>query len=156
VASQTAFVVCTVGSLLVTGSRLPPWVYPALFGAPLVVGAVRRDGSFRLWAIYAVTFVLFVKLRAVADDLGIPVRIGYPIAIDRLLGGGELPTVRLQALGAGLAWPAIVVHLSYYVVPPFAGALLQWRAPDRFRPYMLAISAAYLVGLSIHFLLPTA
>ena len=91
-----------------------------------------------------------------ADDLGVSVRIAYPIAMDRLVGFGELPTVRLQALGAGLAWPAIVVHLSYYVVPPLVGVLLQWLAPERFRPYMLAISAAYLVGLFIHFLLPTA
>ncbi len=156
VAGQSILVVCTVGSLLLTGSRLSPWVYPTLFGVPLVVTAVRRDGTFRLWSVYAVSFVLFVQLRAVADEVGMPVRIAYPIAIDRLLGFGELPTVRLQALGSALAWPAIVVHLSYYVVPPLAGALLQWLAPERFRPYMLAISAAYLIGLSIHFLLPTA
>jgi hypothetical protein len=156
VAGQTALVVCTVGSLLLTGSRLGAWVYPTLFGVPLVATSVRRDGSFRLWSIYAVSFVLFVQLRAVADDLGMPVRIGYPIAMDRLLGFGELPTVRLQSFGSGFAWPAIVVHLSYYVVPPLAGVLFQWLAPDRFRPYMLAISAAYLIGLFIHFLLPTA
>jgi hypothetical protein len=156
VAGQTALVVCTVTSLLLTGSRLGAWIYPTLFGVPLVVTAVRRDGSFRLWSIYAVSFVLFVQLRAVADDVGTPVRIEYPIVVDRLLGLGELPTVRLQSLGAGLAWPAIVIHLSYYVVPPVAGILLQWLAPDRFRPYMLAISAAYLIGLAIHFLVPTA
>jgi len=156
VAGQTTLVICTVGSLLLTGSRLGSWVYPTLFGVPLVVTAVRRDGSFRLWSLYAVTFVLFVQLRAVADDLGVPVRIGYPITLDRLLGFGELPTVRLQSLGSGLAWPAIVVHLSYYAVPPIVGVLLQWLAPDRLRPYMLAISASYLVGLVIHFVLPTA
>jgi hypothetical protein len=145
-----------VGSLLLTGSRLGAWVYPTLFGVPLAVAAARRDGTFRLWSIYAVSFVLFVQLRAVADELGVSVRIQYPIVLDRLLGFGELPTIRLQSLGAGLAWPAVVVHLSYYAVPPLAGILIQWLAPDRFRLYMLSISAAYLAGLCIHFLVPTA
>ena len=36
VAGQTALVVCTVGSLLLTGSRLGAWVYPTLFGVPLL------------------------------------------------------------------------------------------------------------------------
>jgi hypothetical protein len=149
-------VVVTVASLLYTGSRLSPWVYPVTFGVPLVIAACRRDGAFRFWAIYAITFVLFVRLRAVADDLGIAVRWQYPIAIDRILGLGELPTVRLQNLGDMLAWPAVVVHLSYYAVPPLVGLALWRLAPDRLRGYLLALSAAYAIGLAVHFLLPTA
>ncbi len=156
VAGQTALVVLTVGSLLLGGSRLGSWVYPTVFGVPLTLAALRRDGTFRLWAIYAVSFVLFVQLRAVADNLGAPVQFDYAIVLDRLLGLGELPTVRLQAFGPGLAWPAILVHLTYYIVPPLVGAVLWLLARDRFRRYMLAISVAYLAGLAVHFLVPTA
>jgi hypothetical protein len=157
VAGQTALIVGCVGTLFLQGARLGPWVYPLLFGVPLVLAAVRSPGAFRLWAIYTVSFVTFVELRASADDWGAPLQVAYVVQLDRLLGFGTLPTVWLQSLGRGMVWPAIGVHLSYYLVPPLVGmGLWHLATPDRFRRYMLAISATYLVGLVIHALLPTA
>ena len=87
VAGQTALIVGCVGALFFQGSRFGPWVYPLLFGVPLVLAAVRSPGAFRLWAIYAVSFVTFVELRASADDWGAPLQVTYVVQLDRTPNG---------------------------------------------------------------------
>ncbi|HUR94512.1 MAG TPA: phosphatase PAP2 family protein [Gemmatimonadales bacterium] len=144
-------------------NRISPFAYPLLFGVPLVYAAIRRDAerAFLLWTTYAISFATFVVLRRLADEAGMPWLHGYVIDVDRAIGLGTLPTVIVQRLWYSPAAPSLLdaatvgFHLSYYLVPPIA-AMLLWSA-DRsvFERYLVTISATYLVGLLVHFALPT-
>lgn len=93
-------------------------------------------------------------------------RFGYPIVADRLLGLGELPTVRLQrglarvgsqgpewsALDRALVW----AHWSWFAVPHLALAYILVRHPDRFARAGALTYAVFDVGASIYWVLPTA
>ena len=150
--------------LLLPDSRLGRHSYLFLFGIPLILAAVRnrQDRIFVAWAVYALSFVVFVILRTIAGSFGFPVQYDYVIRVDRVLGFGEIPTIRLQHWLNGsvvaplLDWGLITVHLSYYAVPPLAGLLLWWLDERRFIRYAAAIGMAYLIGAGIHIVLPTA
>ena len=94
------------------------------------------------------------------------VHVDYPIAADRLLGLGELPSVRLQrAFASGgpnaadwrkldrvLVW----AHWSWFMVPH--GSLLYILARDRRRFTRAAVLtyAVFDIGASVYWLAPTA
>jgi len=138
-------------------------LYPLLLGGPvliaLLVGRTERD--FRLWVVYVTSFLLFFVVRIVADDLGPAAAIRYPIVADALLGGGRVPTILLQEWFYQYGSPSwfdnliLGVHLTYYFAPP-AGGLLLWRfKPALLPPYLIALSATYLIGVLIHIAVPT-
>jgi hypothetical protein len=101
-ARQRVRVVACAAVLMALGSALPIRGASSLVGFGLLAMPVlaltaardRRDVA-RVLALAAV-FVLFVVLRQRMDDLGAPVVRDAPIVADRVLGAGELPTVRLQ------------------------------------------------------------
>jgi membrane-associated phospholipid phosphatase len=121
-------------------------------------GATRE---LRAWATYVATFVAFAVLRRSADEWGPVAATDYPIAADRLLGAGEVPTLWLQraAYASGAPawydWAAVAVHLSYYAVPLLVALLLALRARGWLARYLHALSACYALGLVGHVLLPT-
>jgi hypothetical protein len=94
------------------------------------------------------------------------VRIDYPIAIDGVLGGGELPTVRLQRrlarMGPGgpewrmldrvLVW----AHWSWFMVPHGALAYILAFHRGRFDRAAALTYAAFDIGAMIYWVLPTA
>jgi hypothetical protein len=94
------------------------------------------------------------------------VRIRYPIAIDRVLGLGELPTVRLQrALArvgpAGPQWrpvDAMLVwaHWIWFLVPHTELAYILVRRPERFTRAAVMTYAVFDLGACVYWLLPTA
>ena len=94
------------------------------------------------------------------------VRIDYPIAIDRALGLGELPTVRLQrALArtgpAGPQWRAldrvlVWTHWSWFMVPHGALLYVMLRHPRRFDRAAALTYAVFDIGAAIYWVLPTA
>jgi membrane-associated phospholipid phosphatase len=150
--------------LLLPDSRLGHHAYLILLGVPLIVAALgnRQDRVFFAWAIYALSFVTFVIVRTFADDLGLPTQYSYVIVLDEILGFGQIATIRLQhwfytpGRASPLDWALIVVHLSYYAIPPLAGVLL-WRIDARrFIRYAVALGITYLLGAVIHVLVPTA
>lgn len=144
-------------------NRLSPFAYPLLFGVPLIYSAIRRDSerAFLLWTTYAISFATFVVLRRLADDAGMPWLHGYVIHIDKVLGLGTIPTVTLQGLWYSVATPTLLdsvtvgLHLSYYFVPPAVGIVLWSFNQGVFDRYLVAISATYLLGIIMHFALPT-
>ena len=137
--------------------RLPstgPW---ALAGAVVALYFWRRDVEHRLLlANYLAGFLAFVAVRALADDLGSPVRLEYPIAIDRALFG-VVPTVWLQAHRA--PWEdalATGIYLSYFLLPPTA-LVLCWKLwPDRLPRYIRAALLLFAAALVVHIFVPTA
>jgi hypothetical protein len=95
------------------------------------------------------------------------VHVSYPIVVDRVLGLGELPTVRLQrrlarvgsegdpqwrTLDKVLVW----THWSWFMVPHGALVYIMLRHPGRFERAAVLTYAAFDVGAMIYWVLPTA
>jgi membrane-associated phospholipid phosphatase len=90
------------------------------------------------------------------------VHLDYPIAIDRALGLGELPTVRLQRSLAradrwtGLDGVLVWTHWSWFLVPHASLAYILWRRPERFTAAAAMTYAVFDLGASVYWVLPTA
>jgi membrane-associated phospholipid phosphatase len=90
----------------------------------------------------------------------------YPIAADRVLGLGELPSLRLQRALArvgpdGAEWRAldrvlVWTHWSWFLVPHSALAYILVRHRDRFPRAAVLTYAVFDIGASIYWVLPTA
>jgi hypothetical protein len=90
------------------------------------------------------------------------VHVRYPIAIDRVLGLGELPTVRLQRRFAKpgqlsrvervLAW----CHWLWFAVPHASVAYVWLRRPERFGPAAARTYTVFDLGVLFYWLIPTA
>jgi hypothetical protein len=89
-------------------------------------------------------------------------RIDYPVAIDRVLGLGRIPTVRLQRLLATpgrigrLDKPLVWAHWMWFAVPHSAVAYLLWRRRDLFPRGAAQMYAVFDLGLVAYWLVPTA
>jgi membrane-associated phospholipid phosphatase len=96
------------------------------------------------------------------DELLRRLRVRYPIVVDRAIGLGEVPTVRLQrALGRPsevlahdtvLAW----VHWSWFFFPHGTAAYFLLRYPDRLGRAATMIAATFDLGCIVYWVLPTA
>src|SRR5206468_7148181 len=96
------------------------------------------------------------------DRLRARLRIRYPIALDRLVGGGELPNARLQR---ALSKPGRVgfldrflsmVHWSWFFEPHLALVYLLARRNERFPRAARQLAATYDIGCLVYFAVPTA
>jgi membrane-associated phospholipid phosphatase len=96
------------------------------------------------------------------------VRIDYPIDVDRVLGLGQLPTVRLQralartdpATGAP-SWRTldcvlVWTHWAWFMVPHASLAYILVCHPERFPRAAVMTYATFDLGASFYWLLPTA
>jgi membrane-associated phospholipid phosphatase len=90
------------------------------------------------------------------------VRIDYPVAIDRLLGLGVVPTVRLQR---GLARPDYInrferalvwCHWVWFAVPHASVGYVVLRRPDRFAAAACQMYAVFDIGAAFYWVVPTA
>jgi membrane-associated phospholipid phosphatase len=94
------------------------------------------------------------------------VRVDYPIVADRLLGLGELPSLRLQrALSRsgpqGAEWRAldrvlVWTHWSWFLIPHGTVAYMLLRHPRRFPRAAAMTYTVFNVGASFYWVLPTA
>jgi membrane-associated phospholipid phosphatase len=94
------------------------------------------------------------------------VHIGYPIVADRVLGLGELPSLRLQralarvgpdgaewsVLDRGLVW----AHWMWFMVPHGSLLYILARGPERFPRAAVMTYAVFDIGASVYWLAPTA
>jgi membrane-associated phospholipid phosphatase len=89
-------------------------------------------------------------------------RVRYPIACDRALGMGELPTVRLQrALGrpgevTALDRALSLVHWAWFFEPHVVLVYIQARHQRRFARAARQMSAVYDIGCAVYYAVPTA
>ncbi len=94
------------------------------------------------------------------------VHVRYPIVADRVLGLGELPSVRLQRALArggpdGPHWRAldrvlVWAHWSWFVVPHAALLYILARHPRRFGRAAVMTYAVFDIGASFYWVIPTA
>jgi PAP2 superfamily len=141
------------------------------FGAPLgLCVAVRRSRTRDAVACGLQMWAYLAAYKTPHDDEAAQaarVHVDYPIDIDRALGLGELPTVRLQrafartlpdgtprwrALDAALVW----THWGWFMVPHAALGYILVRHPQRFARAAAMTYAVFDIGASAYWLAPTA
>jgi PAP2 superfamily len=89
-------------------------------------------------------------------------RITYPANVDRVIGGGELPTVRIQralsGLGKGnpldrtLSW----IHWLWFFEPHGSLAWILAKHPERFPRAARQMSGVFDLGCAVYWAVPTA
>jgi membrane-associated phospholipid phosphatase len=96
------------------------------------------------------------------DRLQARLRVRYPISVDRALGAGELPNVRLQRAFSragevtGLDRVLAVVHWAWFIEPHLALTWILLRNQGRFPRAARQMGAAFDIGCAIYFAVPTA
>jgi membrane-associated phospholipid phosphatase len=96
------------------------------------------------------------------DRLRERLRVRYPITVDRVLGAGELPNVRLQRAFSrpgevtGLDRVLAVIHWAWFIEPHLALVWILVRNDDRFARAARQMGAAFDLGCAIYFAVPTA
>ncbi|MEX0683103.1 MAG: phosphatase PAP2 family protein [Dehalococcoidia bacterium] len=140
-----------------------PEVYALTYAISLIAVYMALDGtSFRVWALYVTGFILFAQLRGHADGMGMPVQFDYPVAMEKALFFGTIPSIWLQdqfytfARLGPLETYTIGVYLAYFFAP-HALAFALWRFDnDRFKTYAFSFMLTLYLGLLTAALLPTA
>jgi membrane-associated phospholipid phosphatase len=89
------------------------------------------------------------------------VMVDYPIKVDRVVGFGELPTVRLQRRLARKDWrrgdKALVwAHWIWFMVPHGTLVYIMLRHRDRFERSAVLTYAVFDIGAMIYWVAPTA
>jgi membrane-associated phospholipid phosphatase len=90
------------------------------------------------------------------------VQIDYPIAIDRILGLGVPPTVRLQTDFSDPAhinrFERVLVwcHWVWFAVPHGSVGYVLWRSPERFPAAAARMYAVFDLGAVVYWAIPTA
>jgi hypothetical protein len=90
------------------------------------------------------------------------VRVDYPIHADRVLGLGQLPTLRLQHTfakpGEVNRFERVLVwcHWAWFMVPHGSVAYVLIRAPERFPSAAARMYGAFDVGAIFYWAIPTA
>jgi membrane-associated phospholipid phosphatase len=149
----------------------PPLVMQTIaFGAPvgLCIAVPRTRGrdvatcALQMWAYLAA----YKSPHDDADTQAERVHVRYPIVADRVLGLGELPTVRLQRALArigpegaewrGLDQVLVWAHWSWFLVPHGSLLYILARRPERFTRAAVMTYAVFNVGASFYWVAPTA
>lgn len=144
----------------------PAAVAAAGFSAPLallLLAGPSRRRHVGFCALYMWAHLTLYELpNENPDRLARRARIRYPLLADRVLGGGVLPTVRLQrrlssrsgttGFDACLVW----AHWVWFLVPNGTLAYVLWRRPAAFSRATARIYATFELGAIVYWLLPTA
>ena len=164
-AAWGAVVVGTVTPLL--RRRVPVPVVTALaFQAPLALAIATPRTRVRDAGIYGLQMWAYYAHYDMPDDDPVRLlrrtRVDYPIAIDRALGAGEVPTVRLQrAFGVpGRVRPhdlaLSIVHWAWFFFPHATLLYVLVRDPGRFPRAACLMAATFDAGLVAYWSVPTA
>jgi len=147
--------------------RLPKPVVSALaWQTPLAIAVAFPRTRLRDAAIYGAQMWAYVAHYEMPNDdpegLLARVRVNYPVAVDRVLGAGDLPNVRLQrSLGRpGEVLPhdtfLSAVHWSWFFFPHGSIAYILLRHRGRFERSAVLMAATFDLGCIVYWVLPTA
>jgi len=122
----------------------------------------RRVEFVRDFAPFVLLLFSYDALRGFADDLASNVHVGYPIAADRLLFFGHVPTQELQRW----LWQpyvthwydslAAIMHAAHFVVPLLFAALIWQHRREQYWRFMAALLLLSYAAFVTFLLLPTA
>ncbi|HEU4944978.1 MAG TPA: phosphatase PAP2 family protein [Solirubrobacterales bacterium] len=162
-----AFAAAIAVPLLRRRGRIPaPVTVVACAGGPLALAVLRPRSHKRDVALFAMQMWAFTMVHELPYDdpegLRRRLRTRYPIAIDRALGLGRLPNVRLQralarfgqvgTLDRFLTW----VHWLWFLEPYLALLFILIRHPERFPRAARQLAAVFDIGCIGYFAVPTA
>lgn len=147
--------------------KLPPEaVLGAAAAAPVALTVAMKRTLARDVAMVALNMWGYVHAYEMPNDdpeaLATRVRVGYPIAIDRVLGLGTPPTLRLQRT---LSTPGrvnrfervlVLCHWVWFAVPHVSVAYVRWRRPQRFPSAAARMYAVFDLGAVFYWAVPTA
>ena len=166
-ATATCVGVAVATPLLRRRLRIPASVtVAACASGPLGVAALQPPSRRRDVATFALQMWAFAMAHELPYDDPARLRrrllVDYPIAIDRALGRGTLPAVRLQralarrervaSVDRALSW----VHWLWFFEPYAALALILIRHGDRFPRAAGRLATTFDLGCALYFLVPTA
>jgi membrane-associated phospholipid phosphatase len=166
----TAWALVAIGAALPALRRRlrvsPVVVLIGAASAPAAASVVVRRDRLRDVAVCALQMWAYIAAYELPHDdpdrLAQRVKIDYPIAIDRALGLGELPTVRLQRRFSrpGRVNRAEQVlsmcHWIWFAVPHATLAYIWVRAPARFHSAAARMYTLFDIGACFYWVLPTA
>lgn len=147
--------------------RIPASVtIAACASGPLALAVLTPRSKKRDVALFALQMWGFTVVHEIPYDdparLRERLRSRYPITADRLIGGGQLPGVRLQRalakrprvriLDRVLTW----AHWLWFVEPYLALAAILIRDNDRFPRAARRMAAVFDIGCALYFVVPTA
>jgi membrane-associated phospholipid phosphatase len=144
----------------------PPIVAAASYAAPAALCvAMRRSGKRDVLVCLSHMWAYLAMYEMPNDDpaaLQRRVRVRYPVLVDRALGLGELPGVRLQRalsragtttrLDSVLVW----AHWIWFTVPHTTAVYMLVRHPRRFGRSATLIYAVFDLGVLVYWAVPTA
>jgi membrane-associated phospholipid phosphatase len=137
----------------------------AVASGPFALAILRPRTKTRDAALFALQMWAFTILHELPYDdperLRRRLRVHYPIRVDRVLGGGELPTVRLQRAFASDGPTAFdrvltLVHWAWFLEPHAALVWILVRNNKDFPRGARQLAAAYDLGCAIYATVPTA
>jgi membrane-associated phospholipid phosphatase len=138
----------------------------AMAAGPPALAVLSPRSKLRDAGMYALQMWMFVMGHELPyddpDRAESRLRVGYPIRVDRVLGGGELPNVRLQKALAGLGRGNLVdrglswVHWSWFFEPHAALAYILARDQEQFARAARQMSGVYDLGCIVYAAVPTA
>lgn len=151
----------------------PPLVTQTVsFAAPLALCVAARRSRTRDVAVCGLQMWAYLAAYKTPHDdeqaQARRVHIDYPIDIDRALGLGELPTLRLQRALARIdptngepSWRTldkvlVWTHWAWFMVPHGSLAYILVRHPERFPRAAVMTYAVFDLGASVYWLAPTA
>jgi membrane-associated phospholipid phosphatase len=133
--------------------------------APVALMLATRPSRLRAAAVYTLQMWAYLAHYDMPDDdpdwIARRLKVRYPIVTDRLIGGGQIPTIRLQRAlarnGVGrhdtaLSW----LHWSWFIVPHGSVAYVLWKRPERFQRAAGMMAATFDAGVLTYWLVPTA
>ena len=137
-----------------------------MWQTPLAIAVAFPRSRLRDAAIYGAQMWAYVAHYEMPNDdpdgLLARVRVDYPIAVDRVIGAGEIPNVRLQRF---LGRPGTVrrhdtflswVHWSWFFFPHGTIAYILVRHRGEFERSAVMMAATFDVGCVVYWILPTA
>lgn len=153
--------------LLRRRARIPaPATVAACAAGPLALAVLRPRSARRDVALFAMQMWAFIMVHELPYDnperLRARLRARYPIALDRRIGLGRLPNVRLQRRLAGLPRVGSLnkvltwVHWLWFLEPYCALLYLLIRHPARFPRAARRLAAVFDLGCVVYFAVPTA
>jgi hypothetical protein len=138
----------------------------ALAAGPPALAVVSRRTRLRDAGMYALQMWMFTLGHELPYDdpeaARRRLRVRYPIRADRVLGGGQLPNVRLQRALAGLGRRNAVdrilswVHWAWFLEPHGALTYILVRDHEHFARSARQMSAVFDLGCAIYMAVPTA
>lgn len=133
--------------------------------APASLVVATRPSRLRAAAVYTLQMWAYLAHYDMPDDdpdwIERRLKVRYPITSDRWLGGGQIPTIRLQRAlarnGVGrhdtlLSW----LHWSWFLVPHGSVLYVLIKKPERFGRAAGMMAATFDAGVVAYWLVPTA